>query len=66
MFVSVVSVLYRNNEFRCFDWTETEQKQPKQTEKNELVNENSTYTSKKSKSLKGQSHEKSLWDYPFF
>jgi hypothetical protein len=22
-FVSVVSVLYRNREFRCFDWTET-------------------------------------------
>ncbi len=23
MFVSVVSLLYRNREFRCFDWTET-------------------------------------------
>jgi hypothetical protein len=26
MFVSVVSLLYRNGEFGCFDWTETKQK----------------------------------------
>jgi hypothetical protein len=36
MFVSVVSVLYRNSVFWCFDWTETKQKQPKQTEKNAI------------------------------
>jgi hypothetical protein len=33
MFVSFVSVLYQNSVFRCFVWTETKQKQPKQTEK---------------------------------
>jgi hypothetical protein len=37
MFVSVVSVLYRNSVFRCFDLTETKQKQPKQTEKIRLL-----------------------------
>ncbi len=29
-FVSVVSVSYRNREFQCFTWTETNRSQPKQ------------------------------------
>jgi hypothetical protein len=35
-FVSVVSLLYQNREFRCFDWTETKEDPPKQFKREDI------------------------------